>query len=136
MYTTANQIDGNHYEDFLATCSFLLRDSTRVDRLRNRLNALRSALLSRGSLSDAEVICGDIGTQLRDVMARTERLAATPDRDGMLLELDIEVTMVKPDDLRAYLSLGHLAEIVGHHEPDRSIGRPVHTSSTSWRDTS
>ena len=116
QYTTDDQIDGNHYEDFLDTCSFLLRDSTRVDRLQHRFNALRSALLSRGSLTDAAAICGDIGTQLRGVMARTERLAATPDRDGMLRELDAEVP-VKPDDLRAYLRLGDLAETVEHHEP-------------------
>lgn len=116
MYTTADQIDGDHYEDFLATCSFLFQDSTRVDRLQHRFDALRSALLSRGSLRDAEVICGEIGAQLRGVMARTERLAATPDRDGMLRELVTKVP-VKPDDLRAYLRLGDLAEIVEHHEP-------------------
>ena len=116
LYTTADQIDGNHYQDFLATCSFLLRDSTRVDRLQHLFDDLRTALLSRGSLSDAEAICGDIGTQLRGVMARTERLAATPDRDGMLRELDA-VVPVKPDDLRAYLRLGDLAETVEHQEP-------------------
>ena len=49
-------------------------------------------------------------------MARTERLAATPDRDGMLAELDSPVS-VKPDDLRSYLRLGDLAEVVDHHEP-------------------
>ena len=116
LYTTADQIDGNHYEDFLATCSFLLRDSARVDQLQHLFHALRSALLSRGSLRDAEAICGEIGAQLRGVMARTERLAATPDRDGMLCELNAEVP-VKPDDLRAYLRLGDLAETVEHHEP-------------------
>ncbi len=116
MYTTADQVDSNHYEDFLDTCSFLLQDSLRVDRLQRRFNTLRSTLLSRGSLSDAEVICGEIRDQLGGVMARTERLAATPDRDGMLHELDTEV-QVKPDDLRAYVRLGDLADIVEHHEP-------------------
>ena len=85
-------------------------------RLQRRFNALRGALFSRGSLGYAESICGDIGTQLRDVISRTERLAATPDRDGMLRELDAEV-QVGPDDLRAYLRLGDLAEFVEHHEP-------------------
>ena len=49
-------------------------------------------------------------------MARTERLAATPDRDGMLCELPASVS-VKPDDLRSYLRFGDLAEAVEHHEP-------------------
>ena len=116
MYTTADQTDSDHYKDFFRTCSFLLQDSTRVRWLKRRFNALRSALLSRGSLTDAEAICGEIGAQLRDVMARTERLAATPDRDGMLRELDADV-LVKPDDLRSYLRLGDLAETVRQHEP-------------------
>ena len=116
MYTTADETNGNHYEDFLDTCSFLLQDPTQVDGLKRRFNALRAELFSRGSLGDAESICADIGTHLRDVMSRTERLAATPDRDGMLHELDAEV-QVGPDDLRAYLRLGDLAETVEHHEP-------------------
>ena len=116
MYTTDDQTDGDHYKDFVDTCSFLLRDPTRVDRLRRGFDALRTALLTRGSLGDAEAICDDIGTQLRDVMARTERLAATPDRDGMLCELNAEVPM-KPDDLRAYVRVGNLAENVKQNEP-------------------
>ena len=116
MYTTADEIDGDHYEDFLATCSFLFQDSARVDRLKHLFSALRSALTSAESLSSAEAICGSIGAELRGVMARTERLAATPDRDGMLRELDTEAP-VKPDDLRAYLRFGSLAQTVKHHEP-------------------
>ena len=116
MYTTADEIDSDHYADFLDTCSFLFRDAARVDRLQNHFAALRSALTSAESFASAEAICGDIGSELRDVMARTERLAATPNRDGMLQELDAQVA-VEPDDLRAYLRIGDLAETVEHHEP-------------------
>ena len=70
---------------------------------------VRSALTSSESLDQAEAICRDIGTDLRSVMARTERLAATPDRDGMLDEHDALVS-VEPDDLRSYLRFGDLAE--------------------------
>jgi len=116
MYTTADEVDGDHYADFLSTCSFLFQDPARVDRLRDRFAALRSALTSSESLSQAESICQDIGTNLRSVMARTERLAATPDRDGMLSELDALVS-VEAVDLHAYLRLGDLAEAVEQHEP-------------------
>ena len=116
MYTTADEVDGDHYADFLATCLFLFQDSARVDQLKNRFHALRSALTSTESLGDARAICSEIEYELRGVMARTERLAATPNRDGMLEELDTQVA-VKPDDLRAYLRLGDLAETVEHHEP-------------------
>ena len=116
MYTTGDGVGDDHYEDFFDTCSFLLSDPARVDRLRDQFRDLRLALTSTESLAGAEGICRAIGTELSGVMARTERLAATPDRDGMLHEPDTPVE-VKPLDLRAYHRLGNLAEAVGHHEP-------------------
>ena len=116
MYTTADEIDADHYADFLDTCRFLFQDEERVDRLRRHFAGLRSALTSVESLPSAEAICADISSDLRTVMARTERLSATPSRDGMLAEREVHVT-VAPDDLRAYLRIGDLAETVDHHEP-------------------
>ena len=116
MYTTGDGVGDSHYEDFFDTCSFLLNDPARVDRLRDQFRDLRLALTSTESLASAEGICRAIGTELSGVMARTERLAATPDRDGMIHEQDTPVEM-KPIDLRAYYRLGNLAEAVGHHEP-------------------
>ena len=116
MYTTGDRVDDNHYEDFFKTCSFLFQDDGRVDRLRGLFRALRLALTSTESLSDAEGVCHAIGTELRGVMARTERLAASPNRDGMLYESDTPV-VVNPLDLSAYRRLGNLAEAVDHHEP-------------------
>ncbi len=116
LYTTGDRAGDDHYEDFFDTCSFLLRDPARVNWLRDQFRALRLALTSKESLSNAEGVCRAIGTELSSVMARTERLAATPDRDGMLHEPDTPVE-VKPLDLRAYRRLGNLAEAVDHHEP-------------------
>ena len=116
MYTTADEIDSDHYADFLDTCQFLFQNEERVDRLRQHFAGLRSALTSAESLPNAEAICTDISSDLRKVMARTERLSATPSRDGMLAEREVHVT-VAPDDLRAYLRIGDLAENVDHHEP-------------------
>ena len=93
MYTTADDTDADHYKDFLDTCEFLYQDAERVRKLRHRFDDLRGALTESVVLDDSEVpltnaarICGEIGSDLRKVMARTERLAATPDRDGMLDE--------------------------------------------------
>ncbi|MYA18164.1 MAG: hypothetical protein F4Z28_16110 [Gammaproteobacteria bacterium] len=116
MYTTADDLEGDHYEDFLATCSFLFGDETRVESLQHRFRELRTALTARDTLDRAETLCGDISKELCSVMARTERLAATPDRSGMLNELDTAVP-VTPVDLRAYVRVGGLAEAVAHHEP-------------------
>ena len=117
MFTTADEPDADHYSDFLSTCSFLFSgDQTRVARLKDRFAALRGALTTEEGLARAEGICQEIGSGLRSVMSRTERLAATPDRDGMLSETDPKLS-VDPDDLRAYLRFGDLAEAVEHHEP-------------------
>ena len=116
MYSTADELDSDHYADFLATCGFLLADPARVDWLRERFADLRLALTSSDSLSGAEATCDEIAGELRSVMARTERLAATPDRDGMLQEVEAWAP-IEADDLRSYLRFGDLAESVGHHEP-------------------
>jgi hypothetical protein len=116
MYTTTDEPEADHYADFLSTCAFLFGDQTRVRQLQDRFDALRGALTAPESLGRAESICAEIGSDLSNVMARTERLAATPDRDGMLRELESPAS-VTPDDLRSYLRFGDLAEAVDHHEP-------------------
>ena len=118
MYTTADDEDGDHYEDFLHTCEFLFNDVQRVERLGGRFTDLRSALTSRDSSETARAgdICNKIRADLRRVMVRTERLSATPDRDGMLSP-SVPSAELEPDDLRSYLRIGNLADTVGHHEP-------------------
>ena len=123
MYTTADDTDADHYRDFLDTCEFLYQDAARVKGLQCRFADLRNALTAsvvldkpEAPLEEAAEICDEIGSDLRHVMARTERLAATPDRDGMLREPAVPVS-VAPDDLRSYLRIGDLARVVKHHDP-------------------
>jgi len=116
MYSTEDEVEGDHYKDFVSTCSFLFSDPARVAQLQHRFNALRGALGSPETLSHAEAICTEIGSELRSVMARTERLAATPDRDGMLRELE-PAASVEVQDLQAYMRVASLAEAVKHHDP-------------------
>ena len=123
MYTTADDTEDDHYRDFLSTCEFLYSDPARVEELRDRFAELRKALSAlaaaadtEGSLATAGRICRQIESELRQVMARTERLAATPDRDGMLGEPEAP-TSVAPDDLRSYLRFGKIARMVGRGDP-------------------
>lgn len=123
MYTTADDTDEDHYTDFLDTCRFLYGDSGRVKGLQRLFADLRQALTNLAAFEDTEAalktaadICGKIGSELRQVMARTERLAATPDRDGMLGEPDVPAS-VAPDDLRSYLRVGEIARVAGYHDP-------------------
>ncbi|MDE0288034.1 MAG: hypothetical protein OXM88_05580, partial [bacterium] len=123
MYTTADDADDDHYTDFLDTCRFLYGDSGRVEELRGRFSDLRRALTDLATFEDTEAalstaadICGAIASELRQVMARTERLAATPDRDGMLTEPEVPA-LVTPEDLRSYLRFGEIARVAGYHDP-------------------
>ncbi len=123
MYTTADDPADDHYRDFLATARFLFGDDERVNQLEMRFADLRGSLAALAAFDDPETplstagrLCGEIGSELRQVMARTERLSATPDRDGMLQEPGAAVS-VEPDDLRSYIRLSDLARAVGHHEP-------------------
>lgn len=116
MYSRSDELDVDHYEDFLATCRFLFDDDCIVEELRQEFAGLRRVLLSREALRDAPQICDRIGERLRTVMARTERLAATPDRDGMLTEVPTALN-VTSSDIDAYLRIGDVSEKLGHHEP-------------------
>jgi hypothetical protein len=116
MYATEDEGDDDQYADFIATCRFLFGEEDRVRGLQRKFRALRNALTARESLDQAEAVCAAISSELRNVMARTERLAATPNRDGMLTEHD-QVVSVLPTDLRAYNRFGALAEAVEQSEP-------------------
>ncbi len=122
MYTTADDTGADHYKDFLSTCEFLYRDAARVEGLQGRFADLRKVLTATAALdddaplADAARICVDIGRELRQVMARTERLGATPDRDGMLQEPGVPVS-VASSDLHSYVRIADLARVVKHHDP-------------------
>jgi hypothetical protein len=115
MYTTADEPGGDHYGDFIETCRFLLDDDGRVAHLERGFGELRRALTS-GALADADRICCQIGDELRRVMARTERLAATHDRSGMLTEPSVPVEL-RASDLSAYVRIGNLAQVVNERAP-------------------
>jgi len=116
MYSTVDDLDSDHYDDFLATCRFLFDDDDRVSELRHDFSELRRSLSTSDALADAPEVCERISRNLGSVMSRTERLAATPDRDGMLNEQPAALS-VGPNDIAAYLRIGDLSEAVGQHEP-------------------
>lgn len=116
MYTLDEEEGEDHYSDFLSTCLFLMDDPARVAALANRFGALRAALTDPEAVTAAATHCREIEVELRSVMARTERLAATPDRGGMLSEHPAEAR-VEAIDLRSYVRLADVAELVDHHDP-------------------
>ncbi len=123
LYTTDAEIEQeDHYEDFLATTRFLFggRESN-VERLAWDLtrfaNALKRARPSdRDSLQAAADTKTDVENALRAVMARTERVAASDERDAMLSEPGATISL-KPVDVRQYLASDALFKAVGDRDP-------------------
>ena len=116
MYTLGHEDDDDHYRDFLqSSCRFLQPQSDGFEEL---LQSYRRELyrLESGSIDRLrEVQCG-LANGLRQVMARTERLAASVDRAGMLREVPSAGLRLEPADLVAYLAIQGVAREVTHDD--------------------
>ena len=123
LYTTDAEIEQeDHYEDFLATTRFLFcNQEPQVENLGHGLakfaNALKRATPhDRNSLKAATAAKTAVENALRAVMARTERVAASDDRDAMLNEPGARISL-KPADVRQYLAADALFDAVGDRDP-------------------
>jgi hypothetical protein len=116
MYTLHQEsgVD-DHYGDFLGTLKFLFGNDDAVSVFHDHLSAYQQALLMPEG-PDLDALLG-IKTQLenclRQVMVRTERLGATPDRDGMLKQVTHQTGAPGSNDLSAFLELEQIARALG-----------------------
>lgn len=76
----------DHYKDFIKTLEFLFNDSTRVKKVENLIAEHRRTLYSDGLSNSSTNHKKNLENTLRSVMCRTERVAATSDKDSMLEE--------------------------------------------------
>ena len=123
LYTADAEIEHeDHYEDFLATTRFLLGDDdARVEELKQQLSHFGAALRrAAGGEPDqverVERAKRAVEGSLRDVMARTERVAASEERDAMVAE-DRRTTPVTASDVRQYLAADALFRAVESQDP-------------------
>jgi len=116
MYTLPEEAQAHedHYADFVRTVRFLM-GSDEAGQFAKDLESFRHGLL------EADVIdLGSLRTRrrrverhLRRVMTRTERLADTTDRNGMLTEKSLSGTMLTEADLRGYLAADCVSRRLG-----------------------
>ena len=120
MYTGAGE-DGeeDHYKDFVATIRFLQDDAARTAKTEHLLQEFRRNLLrlEGGGLARLKELKEALESELRRVMVRTERLAVTPDRDGMLTQMKIPPLPVTASEVRSFAALDRVALAVDHHNP-------------------
>lgn len=119
MYTLPDEPDGeDHYRDFTDTIAFLTGAETARDVTR-RLGLLREGILqgTAEGQAAAEAARSQAETVLRKVMSRTERLSATPDRDGMLTERSLGPMTLEEADLEGWLAVDAIGRQVGGQDP-------------------
>jgi hypothetical protein len=118
MYTIHDEVDDeDHYADFLRTVRFLFTDSPqKADELAVLLKEYRLAIygIGAGGEHSLATIRDGIEGILRKVMVRTERLAITPDRSGMLTERPTPAVDVRVRDARSYLQFQSIARQIEH----------------------
>lgn len=118
MYTVTDEAGGDdHYRDFVDTLRFLLNDDTLVNRVAAQLGEMRRALLrGREGVHEVERLKNQIEGVLRRVIVRTERLAASPDRNGMLREIPAAGLQMMTQDARVYCALQDASDAL--EQPD------------------
>jgi hypothetical protein len=109
----------DHYTDFERTTRFLMKedqiDDSEAELLKHDLQSFRRALLDLESI-DLGVLKARrnrVERRLRRVMSRTERLAVTPDRNGMLSERQFDNVRLHLRDLQAYVVFDQVSRRLG-----------------------
>jgi len=118
MYTLHGETDENHYEDFERTVEFLLNgDDGALTKLREAIAFYRNAMLhltvekerSQRQLKESKNLIEEI---LKKVMVRTERLAVSADRNGMLDEYHKQLESIEIEDLISFVDIDKLSSVL------------------------
>ncbi|MDO8476156.1 MAG: DEAD/DEAH box helicase [Candidatus Rokubacteria bacterium] len=123
MYTLHEDAEGDdHFGDFIKTLEFLHGGSGEqaeppeaIADIRRLLSTYGQQLFTYNAQTADSVVRRrqEIENRLRRVMVRTERLAVTEDRSGMLV--DVPPTLqLRPADVSHYLALQRIGRAVGH----------------------
>ncbi|WP_121065092.1 helicase-related protein [Chachezhania antarctica] len=103
---------GDHYREFLDVLSFLFGENGPQIRARLETEMRRYRLAMQGlpgSFDEACAIKTGVEKTLRSVIARTERVAETTERDAMMRDVDVPVT-IEPEDLLEARAIARVAD--------------------------
>jgi len=119
MYTLSHESEvDNHYSDFVDTLRFLLDDDLRTQQIQKLLTQYGRACawVDRDGVDILCKVKRCLETELRRVMCRTEKLAVTDDRSGMLKEMDSSGAVLRPEHIQSYLDTNRVADELGHRD--------------------
>ena len=118
MYTMGHELaDDDHYADFLDTVRFLFGDPAKTKEMENLLKEYRQVLYRLGQDDTQQImdVRHNLERCLRGIMCRTERLAVTADRSGMLKEIP-STAKLESADLESYVAVQHVARALDQHD--------------------
>lgn len=120
LYTADAEIEHeDHYKDFLDTTRFLFGEAEdRVQLMKQRLSTFGSHLqrAAQGLPHEVSAAKHDVENSLMTVMARTERIIASEDRDAMVHEPHVDLHFEK-HDVHQYMAAESLFRAVGDTDP-------------------
>ena len=118
MYTIYGEENEDHFEDFRKTMNFLLDGKTEDKKLlfdsigRYRYSFINVGINEVGH-QNLRTAKQNIETILRKVMVRTERLAISEHRNGMLTESNPVKNLVQTQDILSFVLLDRIARSIG-----------------------
>lgn len=113
MYTMADEADSDdHYDDLKRTLGFLLDDPEETSQVVRQLSEYGRRVLAvpRDGIDGIGELRRDLERRLLRVMVRTERLAVSKDRNGMLGPADCDDLRLEQGDLNDYVALQRVAD--------------------------
>ena len=125
MYTLTDEAGvDDHYQDFLRATDFLFNDAAQMERFHSDVQAFRRSFYrlgidgqDQGVLDSLLHTKKEMEQQLKQVMVRTEKLAATADHGGMLEVMrngrSYDLAPLDKTDLAAYVSLQKVSSLLG-----------------------
>ena len=120
MYTLSHEREvDDHYADFLETAGFLMGNDAGKAALDHDLGKYREALLDLARTGDGKPLSqarDRVQSHLRSVMVRTERLAVTADRAGMLTEHPFRPALA-PRDAASYVGMRAVSDLLDEPDP-------------------
>lgn len=113
MYSAPGATRGqSHVDDFLLTTTFL-SDRRAAEGIARRQQVVREAAMGQGDLDEAARAAREVERDLRRVMCRTERLAQSEERDGMLAPQPTPPMLPTAKEIATLAAATRLGSIVG-----------------------
>lgn len=117
MFTQYAETDTDkHYEDFIATLKFLLHDEKKtaeVDALLEEYSKALHVVSQPGGTDRLLTAKGKLEAILRRVMVRTERLACSADRNGMLSQVPMTARAPETTDIDHFVAHARIGRTIG-----------------------